>query len=115
MNDRRSDTRILCADLIDVKWTSDSGRRRHAVATLDDISEAGACVLLDEGIPEATRVVMSCREGEFAGAVRHCEPGPLGYLVGLEFDADSHWDPEVYEPRHLLDPRTVEGPPRRAC
>ena len=41
MIDRRVEHRLLCADLVDVQWKDPSGRVRHGVANLEDISISG--------------------------------------------------------------------------
>ena len=52
----RSEARMLCADLVDIRWKDKSGRGRKATAVLEDISASGACVQIDGPIPQNTVV-----------------------------------------------------------
>lgn len=107
MLDRRVETRILCADLVDLHWKDQSGKTRRAVANLEDISLSGACVQLDKPIPLGTRVRMTYPKGELQGRVRYCVYREIGYYLGVEFDADSQWSQRQYRPQHMLDPRRL--------
>src|SRR5260370_4926988 len=44
MLDRRVETRLLCADLVDAQWKDPTGRLRRSVPNLEDISLSGACL-----------------------------------------------------------------------
>ena len=113
MSDRRYDIRMLCAELVEVSWKTKTGRVRRETASLDDISESGACVQLDQAVPEGARITVELANREFTGNVHYCVDREAGYYVGVEFDPDCHWDPAEFEPGHMLDPRTVAGAPRK--
>lgn len=105
--ERRSEPRMLCADLVDVRWRDKSGRSRRAVANLEDISLSGACIQLDAQIPSATVVRISYPKGEFSGVVRYCTYKDIGYFVGIEFETGCKWSRTSFKPMHLLDPRAL--------
>ena len=111
MNERRIETRLLCADLVDVRWRDKSGRTQRVTASLEDISATGAGVQLERPLTLGTRVAVSHPNGALTGSVRYCLFNKLGYFVGLEFDPGCGWDPADYRPRHLLDPRVLGGDP----
>lgn len=113
MRDRRREVRSLCADLVDVRWTEPAGQVGQGTAVLEDISPSGACLQLESGIPIGAAILWECRDKRFDGEVRYCVFQEIGYLVGVEFRAGSHWSEEDYRPRHLLDPRTVSGQAKR--
>ncbi len=107
MLDRRVETRILCADLVDLHWKDATGKRRRLVANLEDISLSGACLQVDNPIPLGTNVRMTYPKGELQGIVRYCVFREIGYYLGVEFDPDSHWSQRQYRPQHMLDPRRL--------
>jgi hypothetical protein len=111
MIERRTEPRMLCADLVDVRWQDKSGRSRRAVANLEDISLSGACIQLDEQLPLGTKVTISYPKGEYRGVVRYCAFREIGYFAGLQFDTGSKWSQRVFKPLHLLDPRSLAKKP----
>lgn len=107
MQDRRLEPRLLCADLVDVRWNDKSGRLRKTVANLEDISLSGACLQMDSPIPHDTQVFISHPKGELQGQVRYCVYREIGYFVGLRFEDGSKWNRQLFRPQHLLDPRRL--------
>jgi hypothetical protein len=107
MQDRRVEPRMLCADLVDVRWKDQSGRTRRSVANLEDISLSGACLQVDNPVPASTTMFISHPRGEFQGRVRYCVYREIGYFLGVEFEPGSRWSRRRFKPRHLLDPRRL--------
>ena len=68
MHNRRAETRMLCADLVDVQWKDKNGRTRRAIANLEDISLSGACLQVDAPIPIETTLRILLPEGGVAGS-----------------------------------------------
>jgi hypothetical protein len=99
----RSESRMLCADLVDIRWKDKTGRGRKATALLEDISASGACVQLEGPIPQNTVVKICHPKGELEGTVRYCVYREIGYFVGLQFVEDSKWSRKQYQPEHMLD------------
>ncbi len=106
MQDRRNDNRSFCADLVEVVW-SEGGRTRHKVANLEDISPSGICLMLDCPLLSGIEISVRCGESELVGVVRHSTSHPAGFLLGVEFHADSQWSLKNYNPRHLFDPQDM--------
>ena len=98
---------MLCADLVEAQWRSSNGRKHRVVANLEDISLSGACLQLDEPIPVYSVVRISYPTGSFEGTVRYCVYREIGYFVGLQFEPGYKWSLGDFEPRHLLDPRSL--------
>jgi len=107
MHDRRFEPRLLCADLIDVRWKDKTGRQRKAVANLEDISLSGACLQTDNPIPLEASVHILYRKGELEGRVRYCVYREIGYFIGVEFQPGNRWSQRLFRPQHLLDPRRL--------
>lgn len=107
MKERRTETRLLCADLVEVEWKDKAGRKRRAVANLEDISKSGACLQLDVAIPLQTPVRIRYERGDLDGAVRYCVYREIGYFLGIEFQEGHKWNERAFRPLHLFDPRRL--------
>src|SRR5580704_14252239 len=109
MMDRRIEPRMLCADLVDVKWKDPSGRTRRGVANLEDISLSGACLQVERPVPLESNFRISHPSGELVGTVKYCVFREIGYFLGIEFEPGSRWSQRHFRPQHLLDPRRLVG------
>jgi hypothetical protein len=107
MQEKRADTRLLCAELVELVWQNESGQERRAIANLEDISLCGACVQLEREIRPGTIVAVNYGDGELLGAVRYCLSKEFGYFLGIELHETSRWSSQHYKPEHLLDPREL--------
>ncbi len=107
MGERRLEPRMLCADLIDVRWTDRSGRGRKALANLEDISLSGACLQMDTPVPHNTMVRIAHPKIELEGRVRYCIFRETGYFIGVQFEPGCKWRQQKFRPKHLLDPRQL--------
>lgn len=103
MQERRSDVRLLCADMVDVNWQDRLGRERQTTALLEDISRTGACLQFEVPVPLGTILRIACTQGALEGVVRYCCYREIGYFVGVQFAEDSQWSRQEFEPQHLLD------------
>ncbi len=108
MQERRSEPRLLCADLVEIHWQDKSGRTRRAVANLEDISLSGACLQLENAIPLRSRVRITHSGGEFDGEVKYCVYKEIGYFLGVKFDSTARWSQKDFKPQHLFDPRRLD-------
>ncbi len=104
----RNTERSLCADLIKIVWTDDSGNKRKELAVLEDISSDGACLQLEHTIPVDTQISLLYPQGKYCGRVRHCSFQHTGFFLGIEFEPGYKWSKSEYLPSHLLELR----PPR---
>ena len=107
MDDRRSEVRILCADMLDVSWKDSTGRSGTATALLEDISPSGACLQLENAVPLASEIRWASPKQQFTGHVRYCVYREIGYFVGVEFDPSFKWSKKAFQPKHFLDPQTL--------
>src|SRR5438552_17549765 len=107
MLDRRVEPRMLCADLVDVKWKDQTGRTRRGVANLEDISLSGACLQVDRPVVLGTTLLIGYPSGELTGKVKYCVFREIGYFLGVEFEPGSRWSQRHFRPQHLLDPRRL--------
>jgi PilZ domain len=110
---RRSALRSLCADLLKIRWTDESGSGHREVATLEDISPTGACLKIENAIPVGTKLTILYPNGSYQGRVKHCDPQMDWYFVGVEFAPGYRWSKEQFEPAHLLQFRLRSGKPAK--
>jgi len=103
MQERRTEPRLMCADMVTVRWKDDSGADRQTSALLEDISNSGVCLNLDAPLPLGTPVAIEYRKGRFEGSVCYCTFREIGYYVGVHFRPATKWSLRDYRPRHLLD------------
>lgn len=107
MKDRRSDPRMLCAELVEIIWTDKSGRQRRRIANLEDISLSGVCLQSESVVPEGTLVTMRYGDGELVGMVRYCVFRDAAHFLGIRLEEGCRWSSKHFRPQHLLDPREL--------
>ena len=103
MQERRSEIRMLCADMVEIRWKAQGGRFRRATALLEDISSSGACLQMETSVPLGAEIRCGFPNREFSGRVRYCVYRQIGYFIGVQFEAGSKWSRKAFEPQHLLD------------
>lgn len=106
-DERRSDARLLCAELVELTWEDSFGKRWKKIANLEDISLAGVCLQAESPIPRGTQVKVHYGDGELVGTVRYCLTRDLGYFLGIQFVEGCRWSTKHFRPEHLLDPRDL--------
>ncbi|HEY6991505.1 MAG TPA: hypothetical protein VH369_24125 [Bryobacteraceae bacterium] len=107
MQERRTDNRLLCADLVELVWKDETGRKRRRVANLEDISLSGVCLQVEKAIEPGTSVIMRYGDGELVGTIRHCRFRDIGYFLGVQLEDGCRWSTQHFKPQHLLDPREL--------
>ena len=103
MQERRSEVRMLCADMVDVWWRDQTGRKRRVIGLLEDISPSGACLQLETAVPLGIEIRWQSPKQQFVGHVQYCAFREIGYFIGVEFESTSKWSKKTYKPQHLLD------------
>ena len=58
MNERRTFSRLLCSELVEVSWTDSSGAACRRVANLEDISSSGICLQSELSIPKGAETAI---------------------------------------------------------
>src|SRR5437764_1431029 len=101
--ERRTEARMLCADMVDVRWKERSGKQKKTTALLEDISSSGACLQMEAPIPLGVEIGWDSPKQFFSGYVRYCVYREIGYFVGVEFGEATKWSKQAYTPQHLLD------------
>lgn len=103
MTERRSEIRMLCADMVELSWKEPGGHTARAMALLEDISASGACLQLEAPVPLSVEVHWKSPKQQFTGIVRYCVYREIGYFIGVEFEQKSKWSRKAFKPQHLLD------------
>ena len=107
MAERRSEIRMLCADMVDVVWTDLEGVSRRGTALLEDISSSGACLQFEFRVPVGCTIRFVCKGEELEATVRYCVYREIGYFVGVVFAPGGRWSAQRFKPNHMLDPTRV--------
>jgi PilZ domain len=99
MTERRSQPRLLDADLVMVGWEENS-TKLNQLGSVHDVSPGGLGVLVSHALPVGTSVTISYGEGELNGIVRHNSQLIDGHFMGIEFAENSknstlHFQPEL--------------------
>jgi hypothetical protein len=94
MEARRFEGWFLLGELVKVDWPAgeSSGSLRATEAVLEDISELGACLQVEDRIPPGTAISISVISGEtvrFSGWVQYCVYRDYGYFVGIRFSKET--------------------------
>jgi hypothetical protein len=105
VRERRAEPRLWCSDLIKVRL--EGVELAELTANLEDISPSGACVQFEQAVPVGTRLALRLGRRKFRGQVKYCLQNEIGYFAGIQFAAGHQWSRQMYEPKHLLDPRRV--------
>jgi hypothetical protein len=103
MQERRTEVRMLCADMVEVRWSDPAGETRQVTGLLEDISASGACLQMETAVPPEAEIHWESPQQVFTGRVRYCVYREIGYFVGVEFAPQSRWSKKTYKPQHLLD------------
>jgi hypothetical protein len=104
-HERRTEPRLLCADLVTVRWEDPDGVPHEEMANLEDISDHGVCIQTESEIAAGSTVEIAAGKVVFRGEVRYCRKDELGNFVGVQMPEG--WPKRFYRPKHLLDPRTL--------
>lgn len=107
LQERRTEPRLLCADLMEVEWTEADGSSVTACANLEDISPSGACVQVDKPVPAETMVYLTAERARWVACVKYCVFRETGYFLGLQFEPGVQWRKTDFVPKHLLDPQDL--------
>jgi hypothetical protein len=99
----RNGTRHLCAELIKVVWTDETGAKRKEIAALEDIARGGACIQFEHPMTVDTPISLIYPYGRYYGKVKYCQFQYTGYFVGVQFDPGYEWSKEQFTPSHLTD------------
>jgi hypothetical protein len=105
--DKRTEPRLLCSQLVAVKWTDSEQRARDCFAVVEDISTSGACLQSEQPVPVETRVEIAYGDGHLMGTVRYCVYRSVGYFLGIQFYPDTRWSDARFRPEHLTDVRDL--------
>ena len=107
ISEQRRHDRLLCAGLVEVRWSDEDGYPCETVANLDNLCPDGACLLLDGPIPAGTRIAIGHLICQVEAEVRYCSPSELGWVVGAQFLTGKAPGIRACNPSHWVDPKTV--------
>jgi hypothetical protein len=104
--------RFLCSQLVTLrKKSAESGANPIAgslVVNLAEIWKTGAVLEAEEPLEEGSAVEIHCENVFFAGRIVRVELHEFGWRFEVKFSPMTPWDPEQFQPRHLLDPSSLD-------
>ncbi len=109
MNERRMESRFLCADMVRVSWFVAEGEARTVEAVLEDISQVGGSVQVEEEIPVGMEIELVIGGWTFNGEVCYCTYRDYGYFVGIRFSEETAWSSDQVVPQHLVNLQALRG------
>lgn len=101
MTRERLEDRELCADLVKVRWKTESGSHQTEWAILGDISPSGACLEIEEPIPPGTIVSLEFASERCQARTKYCKFDKVNYLLGVQFEQGYKWSRSRFKPEHL--------------
>lgn len=104
MDDRRTNPRNLCSDIVELFWEDEGGWPVRTHAVIEDISSDGACLQSEISIAYGTCLDIRMGESRFEGRVCYCTLVDHSYFMGVRFLPAIHWVPGVDDPLHLFGP-----------
>jgi hypothetical protein len=95
--------RHLCSEIVSVTRLSGPGRHQILDGNLEEIGERNAVILLENALPDGTRVRVRVNGNELNGSVTSCtRDRVLGCFVAIELDLESRWSEKWFVPQHLF-------------
>ena len=89
--ERRTEVRMMCADMMEVCWKDQAGKAQRATALLEDICASGGCLQMEIPVPLGSEIRWEYPKQQFKGYVRYCVYREIGYFIGVEFAVASQW------------------------
>jgi hypothetical protein len=75
---------------IEALWEDEAGTAHISPGKLEDLSDGGLCIRVNEPIKVGSRLIVRCQRENFSGAVVQCRPQGQNYVLGIQRDrADS--------------------------
>jgi len=87
-NNRRSEHRLLCSNLVQLSWIGNDRRPCKEMAVLENISKGGLGLAIFVSVPIEIGLAVSllANRVELGGHVRRCAYRQNGYILGLELE-----------------------------
>jgi hypothetical protein len=102
---------MMCADMVGIQWTNDTGEICTCTGLLEDISASGACLQLDNPMALGTTLEIEYRKGCLEGSVCYCFFREIGYWIGVQFAPKVKWSERQFRPKHLLNLKNLLNTP----
>jgi hypothetical protein len=87
MNEQRSESRVSLMARVDAVWKGKTGKSGTSRGRLEDSSNNGLCLRVNELIPVGAKLVVQWREDSISGTVVHCRQIGQNHILGIKRDA----------------------------
>lgn len=102
LKERREHRRDLCSELVEIGFEEQQGSTVTSTGLLEDVSVEGLCISMSLPLSVGARVRVRADGFDGRAQVRRCEVREDDFLVALQLDPSSKWDPVAWKPAHLL-------------
>ena len=75
---------------------------------IEEIWETGVVLECEAEVAAGVAAVLTSGDAAFEGRTTEAQKEDFGWRVGMEFSAETLWDPERWRPDHLLDPAVLK-------
>jgi len=75
----------------------------ESIVNLEEIWENGAVLESEEPVEVGSKIEMRCGAAFFAGRIVQVERHEIGWRFEVAFSPMTPWNPEEFQPEHLLD------------
>lgn len=87
MDDKRSEPRTNMMSRIEAQWIDEAGKSRVSRGKLEDLSESGLGIRVNDPIRVGTKLVVRWRDENISGTVVQCRQIGQNYLLGIKRDS----------------------------
>jgi hypothetical protein len=87
MNEQRSEPRVSLMARVDAVWKDETGNSRTSRGRLEDSSNNGLCIRVNDPIPVGAKLVVQWREDSISGTVVQCRQIGQNYILGIRRDS----------------------------
>jgi hypothetical protein len=87
MEEKRSEPRINMMARIEALWQDEAGTQRISPGKLEDYSDGGLCIRVNDPISAGSKLIVQWHRGKFSGTVVQCRRQGQEYVLGIKRDA----------------------------
>jgi hypothetical protein len=86
MNEQRSEPRVNLMARVDAVWEDSAGKSHTCRGRLEDSSNGGLCIRVNDPIPVGAKLVIRWREDNITGTVVQSRQIGQNYMLGIKRD-----------------------------
>jgi hypothetical protein len=87
MDEQRSEPRVSLMARVEAVWQDGAGKSRTSRGRLEDSSNGGLCIRVNDPIPVGAKLVIRWRDDNIPGTVVQSRQIGQNYILGIKRDA----------------------------